>query len=111
MTKRLKIQDLDNFQEDLSQELATDSSQIQGGMLAATTDSVALEDVSLKPSDGLTAYPLPEEDPKFYPLPWPPYPCCCYPLPYKEEPVKPIQWDGGEITDIKIWPCYCPVVL
>ncbi len=102
MKNKLKIQDLDNFQEDLSQEFAAaDLSKVEGGMLAETTDSAALKEVSLAPSDELIAYPLPEPDIKPYPLPWPPYPCGCYPYPHP--PIK----DSADSIYIN----WCPVIL
>ena len=109
MKNKLKIQDLDNFQEDLSQEFAAaDLSNIQGGLLADTTESATLN-VSLESTDQLIAYPLPEPEPKPYPLPWPPYPCCCYPYPYPS-PDKPIKIDSQDgITSAFI--TWCPVIL
>jgi|GEM_PF-3679812 hypothetical protein len=106
MTKHLKIQDLDNFQEDLSQEFAANLSNIQGG-IAKTTELVAIEDVSLESSDQLLAYPLPQPEPTPYPLPLPPYPCCCYPYPY---PDKPIKIDSKDNID-SIFIGWCPVIL
>ncbi|MGB3535912.1 MAG: hypothetical protein WBA13_20655 [Microcoleaceae cyanobacterium] len=105
MAKRLKIEDLDNFQEDLSSEFAArDLSIIQGGMLAETTDSIAIKEVSLESDERLIAYPLPEPEPIPIPSPWPPYPIPCgcspYPIPFPEKPIK-----GG------IFLPWCPVIL
>ena len=108
MTKHLKIQDLDNFQEDLSQEFATaDLAIIQGGMAEV---SIAIES-----DEKLIAYPYPEPEPlplpepKPYPLPpYPNYPCGChYPYPY---PDKPIKWgvEGSEQLLVGWW---CPVII
>jgi hypothetical protein len=109
MKNKLKIQDLDNFQEDLSQEFATaDPSIIQGGMLAETTESVAIQDVAIASDERLIAYPLPQPEPKPYPLPvWPPYPCCCYPYPYPDKPIKIDSKDGID----SIFIGWCPVIL
>jgi hypothetical protein len=107
MKNKLKIQDLDNFQEDLSQELAADLSQIQGGIVA-TTEPIAIEDISLEPSDQLLAYPLPQPEPKPYPLPvWPPYPCGCYPSPYPDKAIVPEIKDRIDSVFIG----WCPVIL
>ena len=112
MSKRLKIQDLDYFQDDLAQESTPELSEIQGGMVALseTSDSLKAESAELQASDELLVRPLPWNPD---PLPWYPDPCCCYPFPYPypQKPTKPLPWDGEEITAIQIFPCYCPVIL
>ncbi|MGB3401069.1 MAG: hypothetical protein WBA77_00085 [Microcoleaceae cyanobacterium] len=106
MTKHLKIQDLDNFQEDLSQEFATtDLAIIQGGIAEARIAIDSDEELIAYPYPEPEPLPLPEPEP--YPIPLPPYPtypCGCHtPYPYPEKPIK-----GGDYSLIGWW---CPVIL
>lgn len=108
MTKHLKIQDLDNFQEDLSQEFATtDLAIIQGGIALESDDQLLAY-----PLPEPEPYPLPEPEPKPYPLPLPPYPCCCYtPYPYPDKPIKLDSQYTVESSEKLLVSWWCPVIL
>lgn len=93
--KRLIIQDLENFQEDLSLE----SSEVQGGLSLAVEEPVELKAAD----DQLIAYPT-----EPYPLPYPNP--CWYPKPlpcHYEKPIK-LTADSGEVVTTVLW---CPVIL
>ncbi len=105
MKQRLIIQDLENFQEDLSFE----SSEVQGGL------SIAKPEFELEAEAQLIAYPdKPIDGPiiKPYPLPVPlPHPCWFPPPPppcHYHKPVK-LTADAGELVIAE--PLWCPVIL